>query len=128
VGVHRDLLSTEPRYRAVVTRETDEESTARPGGEPAVDGPETGTEDPVTERIGTEKTPPEKTVPGAPVPHEAVPGADAPHRAGPGAAAPRKTGPKETVPGPAVREEAAHDGVLGDDDVLHRLEEIEETA
>ncbi|WP_230092370.1 ABC transporter transmembrane domain-containing protein [Streptomyces olivaceus] len=128
VGVHRELLGTEPRYRAVVTRETDEESTARPGGEPAVDGPETGTEDPVTERIGTEKTPPEKTVPGAPVPHEAVPGAESPHRARPGADAPRKTGPKETVPGAAVREEAAHDGVLGDDDVLHRLEEIEETA
>ncbi|MEU3345883.1 ABC transporter ATP-binding protein [Streptomyces sp. NPDC006700] len=28
VGVHRDLLHTEPRYRAVVTRETDEERAA----------------------------------------------------------------------------------------------------
>lgn len=28
-GTHRDLLHTEPRYRAVVTRETDEETTAR---------------------------------------------------------------------------------------------------
>ncbi|MFE9458742.1 ABC transporter transmembrane domain-containing protein [Streptomyces californicus] len=28
VGDHRDLLSTEPRYRAVVTRETDEEAAA----------------------------------------------------------------------------------------------------
>ncbi|MFJ3672772.1 ABC transporter ATP-binding protein [Streptomyces sp. NPDC090106] len=27
VGVHRELVRTEPRYRAVVTRETDEEST-----------------------------------------------------------------------------------------------------
>ncbi|MFF8780636.1 ABC transporter transmembrane domain-containing protein [Streptomyces sp. NPDC015140] len=28
-GTHRELLHTEPRYRAVVTRETDEETTAR---------------------------------------------------------------------------------------------------
>ncbi|WP_241000115.1 ABC transporter ATP-binding protein [Streptomyces sp. Tu 4128] len=28
-GTHRDLLHTEPRYRAVVTRETDDETTAR---------------------------------------------------------------------------------------------------
>ncbi|MFE3490758.1 ABC transporter ATP-binding protein, partial [Streptomyces griseus] len=28
VGAHRDLLRTEPRYRAVVTRETDEEAAA----------------------------------------------------------------------------------------------------
>jgi len=28
VGEHRDLLRTEPRYRAVVTRETDEEIAA----------------------------------------------------------------------------------------------------
>ncbi|MFI6335136.1 ABC transporter transmembrane domain-containing protein [Streptomyces sp. NPDC050535] len=28
VGVHRELLHTEPRYRAVVTRETDEEASA----------------------------------------------------------------------------------------------------
>ncbi|MEU6956467.1 ABC transporter ATP-binding protein [Streptomyces sp. NPDC045714] len=28
VGTHRDLLSTEPRYRAVVTRETDDEAAA----------------------------------------------------------------------------------------------------
>ncbi|MFJ7190550.1 ABC transporter transmembrane domain-containing protein [Streptomyces bacillaris] len=28
VGTHRDLLGTEPRYRAVVTRETDEEAAA----------------------------------------------------------------------------------------------------
>ncbi len=28
VGVHRDLLRTEPRYRAVVTRETDDEAAA----------------------------------------------------------------------------------------------------
>ncbi|MFE9609612.1 ABC transporter transmembrane domain-containing protein [Streptomyces sp. NPDC006012] len=29
VGVHRDLLRTEPRYRAVVTRETEDEAAAR---------------------------------------------------------------------------------------------------
>lgn len=29
VGLHRDLVHTEPRYRAVVTRETDEEAAAR---------------------------------------------------------------------------------------------------
>ncbi|MDQ0402347.1 ABC transporter ATP-binding protein [Streptomyces sp. NPDC000349] len=39
-GTHRDLLHTEPRYRAVVTRETEEETTARTdvtavGGRPA---------------------------------------------------------------------------------------------
>ncbi|NEB74094.1 ABC transporter ATP-binding protein, partial [Streptomyces sp. SID14478] len=31
VGEHRELVRTEPRYRAVVTRETDEEAAARPG-------------------------------------------------------------------------------------------------
>ncbi|MFJ4468562.1 ABC transporter transmembrane domain-containing protein [Streptomyces sp. NPDC089424] len=31
VGVHRDLVHTEPRYRAVVTRETEEESAALSG-------------------------------------------------------------------------------------------------
>ncbi|WP_309051989.1 ABC transporter ATP-binding protein [Streptomyces sp.] len=31
VGTHRELLATEPRYRAVVTRETDEELTAATG-------------------------------------------------------------------------------------------------
>lgn len=30
VGTHRDLLRTEPRYRAVVTRETDDEAAADP--------------------------------------------------------------------------------------------------
>ncbi|MET9494236.1 ABC transporter ATP-binding protein [Streptomyces sp. NPDC006552] len=32
VGVHRELVRTEPRYRAVVTRETDEETAAVPAG------------------------------------------------------------------------------------------------
>ncbi|MFJ3307598.1 ABC transporter transmembrane domain-containing protein [Streptomyces sp. NPDC086549] len=31
VGAHRELVLTEPRYRAVVTRETEEEATARGG-------------------------------------------------------------------------------------------------
>ncbi|MEU4042080.1 ABC transporter ATP-binding protein [Streptomyces antibioticus] len=37
VGAHRELLHTEPRYRAVVTRETDEEK-ALDGGPAALDG------------------------------------------------------------------------------------------
>ncbi len=36
VGTHRELLSGEPRYRAVVTRETDDETPARPGEDEAV--------------------------------------------------------------------------------------------
>jgi ABC-type bacteriocin/lantibiotic exporter with double-glycine peptidase domain len=40
VGVHRDLLHTEPRYRAVVTRETDEETTARRTGHEAENAPD----------------------------------------------------------------------------------------
>ena len=32
VGTHRDLLRTEPRYRAVVTRETDDEAAATRAG------------------------------------------------------------------------------------------------
>ncbi|GGV34421.1 ABC transporter transmembrane domain-containing protein [Streptomyces spectabilis] len=44
VGVHRELVVTQPGYRAVVTRETDEEAaeeagTARAGHRPADDGP-----------------------------------------------------------------------------------------
>ncbi|MEU1215409.1 ABC transporter ATP-binding protein [Streptomyces sp. NPDC005791] len=37
VGTHRELLRDEPRYRAVVTRETEDESVARDGGA-AIDG------------------------------------------------------------------------------------------
>ncbi len=36
VGAHRDLLGTEPRYRAVVTRETDEEAAADDVAVPAM--------------------------------------------------------------------------------------------
>jgi ABC-type transport system involved in cytochrome bd biosynthesis fused ATPase/permease subunit len=72
VGAHRELLHTEPQYRAVVTRETDEEAAAHPdtlpsGGKPA---------QPLTDDGHVED----------------------------------------------------RDGALSDDDVLHRLEEIEETA
>ncbi|MFD3569011.1 ABC transporter transmembrane domain-containing protein [Streptomyces sp. NPDC058667] len=41
VGTHRELLAREPRYRAVVTRETDEElgtAVPRPGGIEALEG------------------------------------------------------------------------------------------
>ncbi|GGQ21990.1 ABC transporter transmembrane domain-containing protein [Streptomyces mutabilis] len=38
VGVHRELLHTEPRYRAVVTRETDEETAAHREASQAEDG------------------------------------------------------------------------------------------
>jgi ABC-type multidrug transport system fused ATPase/permease subunit len=65
VGVHRNLLRNEPRYRAVVTRETDEETAARRPGHEAENAPD--------------------------------------------------------------RDGGSLDGPL-DDDVLHRLEEIEETA
>ncbi|MFI5859567.1 ABC transporter ATP-binding protein [Streptomyces parvulus] len=81
VGVHRDLLRTEPRYRAVVTRETEAEATAREDMAPA-GGPPPGSRD------------------------NAAP-----------------------VDG-AVGDGALDNGVLrrDHDDVLHRLEEIEETA
>ncbi|MET9773259.1 ABC transporter ATP-binding protein [Streptomyces sp. NPDC006367] len=36
-GAHRDLLRSEPRYRAVVTRETDEETAARHTGDDVLD-------------------------------------------------------------------------------------------
>ncbi len=43
VGVHRELVSTDPRYRAVVTRETDEEAAAQAdAGAPDGTGPDTG--------------------------------------------------------------------------------------
>ncbi|MFI8236373.1 ABC transporter transmembrane domain-containing protein [Streptomyces sp. NPDC085866] len=38
VGAHRELIDTEPRYRAVVTRETDEELAAADGDTALVDG------------------------------------------------------------------------------------------
>ncbi|RDD90856.1 ABC transporter ATP-binding protein [Streptomyces parvulus] len=81
VGVHRDLLRTEPRYRAVVTRETEAEATAREDMAP-VGGPPPGSRDD-----------------------------DAPSDG-------------------AVGDGALDNGVLRRDhnDVLHRLEEIEETA
>ncbi|TXS48860.1 ABC transporter ATP-binding protein [Streptomyces sp. t39] len=39
VGTHRELLETEPRYRAVVTRETDEERLSAVPGVPAAAAP-----------------------------------------------------------------------------------------
>jgi len=81
VGIHRDLLHTEPRYRAVVTRETDEETAAAHRDEAA----------PADARRG------DGDLNGA------------------GALAKRM-------------DKTLDDDVLGDDDVLHRLEEIEETA
>ncbi|MFC7886749.1 ABC transporter transmembrane domain-containing protein [Streptomyces sp. NPDC057376] len=82
-GAHRDLLHSEPRYRAVVTRETDEE------------------------------TPPNRDA--------------SPAGGGPAKTAGRHTGSLDG--GQAVDRGEAPDGnALGDDDVLHRLEEIEETA
>ncbi|MET8455644.1 ABC transporter ATP-binding protein [Streptomyces parvulus] len=80
VGVHRELLRTEPRYRAVVTRETEAETTAREDAAPA-GGPPTGT------------------------PHNGVRGDGAEGATALGDGVPRR-----------------------DEDVLHRLEEIEETA
>ncbi|MGV9900681.1 ABC transporter ATP-binding protein, partial [Streptomyces tendae] len=69
------LLQTEPRYRAVVTRETDEETAAHRNGTPA------------------------GSRPAKPLPDD------------------RGDGPTD-----------GRDDALSDDDVLHRLEEIEETA
>ncbi|MFI0039334.1 ABC transporter transmembrane domain-containing protein [Streptomyces mutabilis] len=83
VGAHRELLHTEPRYRAVVTRETDEETAAHREASQAGDG--------------RAKAPDDRQSPNGGL----------------------------TVD----RGRTAPDGnVLGDDDVLHRLEEIEETA
>jgi ABC-type multidrug transport system fused ATPase/permease subunit len=83
VGAHRELLHTEPRYRAVVTRETDEETAAHREASQAGDG--------------RAKAPDDRRSPNGGL----------------------------TVD----RGGTAPDGdVLGDDDVLHRLEEIEETA
>ncbi|MET8962465.1 ABC transporter ATP-binding protein [Streptomyces sp. NPDC004074] len=47
VGPHRELVQDDPRYRAVVTRETEEESAA-PDGAPTADGP---ADDGLTERV-----------------------------------------------------------------------------
>ncbi|MGQ5649297.1 ABC transporter transmembrane domain-containing protein [Streptomyces sp. EKR5.2] len=47
VGPHRELVRDDPRYRAVVTRETDEESAARDGA-PTADAP---ADDGLTERV-----------------------------------------------------------------------------
>ncbi|WP_416475760.1 ABC transporter ATP-binding protein [Streptomyces sp. LKA04] len=80
VGVHRELLRTEPRYRAVVTRETEAETTAREDAAPA-DRPPTG------------------------APRNGVRGDGAEGATALGDGVPRR-----------------------DEDVLHRLEEIEETA
>ncbi|MGC9475527.1 ABC transporter transmembrane domain-containing protein [Streptomyces sp. WG4] len=83
VGAHRELLHTEPRYRAVVTRETDEETAAHREASQVGDG--------------RAKAPDDRRSPNGGL----------------------------TVD----RGRTAPDGdVLGDDDVLHRLEEIEETA
>ena len=85
VGAHRELLHTEPRYRAVVTRETDEETAPHRDGVPAAGRP-------------------------------AMFLADDDRGAG------RGEGHDEG------RADALGDDALSDDDVLHRLEEIEETA
>ncbi|MGV9649635.1 ABC transporter transmembrane domain-containing protein [Streptomyces sp. NPDC003554] len=47
VGPHRELVRDDPRYRAVVTRETDEDSAARDGA-PTADAP---ADDGLTERV-----------------------------------------------------------------------------
>ncbi|MEU6513884.1 ABC transporter ATP-binding protein [Streptomyces sp. NPDC046978] len=47
VGPHRELVQDDPRYRAVVTRETEEESAARDGA-PGAEGP---ADDGLTERV-----------------------------------------------------------------------------
>ncbi|MET8786621.1 ABC transporter ATP-binding protein [Streptomyces sp. NPDC004589] len=47
VGPHRELVQDDPRYRAVVTRETEEESAARDGA-PSAEGP---ADDGLTERV-----------------------------------------------------------------------------
>ncbi|MFE2048186.1 ABC transporter transmembrane domain-containing protein [Streptomyces sp. NPDC059459] len=83
VGGHRELLHTDPRYRAVVTRETDEETAARGETVPAAGGG------------------PEPALNGRPA----------------------LNGER-----PRDREKTPDDGALVDDDVLRRLEEIEETA
>ncbi|MFE1586820.1 ABC transporter transmembrane domain-containing protein [Streptomyces sp. NPDC058737] len=85
VGAHRELLHTEPRYRAVVTRETDEETAPHRDGVPAAGRPAKFLTD---------------------------------DDRGAGRGEGRDEG----------RADALGDDALSDDDVLHRLEEIEETA
>ncbi|CAM5262998.1 ABC transporter ATP-binding protein OS=Streptomyces tendae OX=1932 GN=GUR47_29210 PE=4 SV=1 [Streptomyces tendae] len=93
VGAHRELLHTEPRYRAVVTRETDEETAAR-----------------------------QNAVPAGRTPARAV--------ADDGRGDERDGGRDEARDGARDDERvgALSDDALREDDVLHRLEEIEETA
>ncbi|MFG1668281.1 ABC transporter ATP-binding protein [Streptomyces sp. Y7] len=48
VGVHRELVHADPRYRAVVTRETEEEAAeSEPAGQPAARGDGPGADQPV---------------------------------------------------------------------------------
>ncbi|MFE9179843.1 ABC transporter transmembrane domain-containing protein [Streptomyces sp. NPDC007126] len=89
VGAHRELLRTEPGYRAVVTRETDEETAPHRDGGPAAGEP---AKFPTDDDRG--------------VSH------------GEGRGVSRGEGPADVL----------SDDALSDDDVLHRLEEIEETA
>ncbi|MFI1765766.1 ABC transporter transmembrane domain-containing protein [Streptomyces sp. NPDC020800] len=110
VGVHRELVESEPRYRAVVTRETeDEPAPAGPGRKPVAAGP------------GGKPAPAahgDKTVPEG---HRDMPVAES-------------TGDKtvleshgdKTVPaGPQGEDMADGNTLLG---VLEELEEIEESA
>ncbi|MFF5103655.1 ABC transporter ATP-binding protein [Streptomyces sp. NPDC000134] len=99
VGTHRELLRTDARYRAVVTRETDEETAAHEAA---------------TRETGE----------GADA-HEG-----APRETGEEAAAHRGAASlvKADAEDSGSASGALAGGVLTEDDVLHRLEEIEETA
>ncbi|MDX3582480.1 ABC transporter transmembrane domain-containing protein [Streptomyces europaeiscabiei] len=124
VGLHRDLIHKEPRYRAVVTRETDEETA------PA-DGPErqaatTGEADAEPTRVSGAEA---KAVPGGgPEPKETA------TAAGPEAKDASAGGPDgKAAPAAGPARRAAFAGRPPDrktalSDVLDELEEIEETA
>ncbi|MFE2436109.1 ATP-binding cassette domain-containing protein, partial [Streptomyces sp. NPDC059409] len=95
VGAHRELLHTEPGYRAVVTRETDEETAPHRDGGPAAGEP---AKYPADDDRGISR--------------------------GEG----RGEGRADALSDDALSDDALSDDALSDDDVLHRLEEIEETA
>ncbi|WP_189422640.1 ABC transporter transmembrane domain-containing protein [Streptomyces griseoviridis] len=114
VGTHRELVRADPRYRAVVTRETDEEADARTAGADGAGWDAAGSDVAGVETVGVETV-----------------------GAGRGRALNidrRHGGPESDRREDGRRESDRRedgrltDDRLADDDVLHQLEEIEETA
>ncbi|MFC7844393.1 ABC transporter ATP-binding protein [Streptomyces sp. NPDC057382] len=102
-GTHRELVLSEPRYRAVVTRETDDEAATAPDGRQ---------DD---------------------APHDDAPRADGPRAGDPQEGGPRAGDPQEVGPrGDGRQDRGPRDDVLRAElmeaDVMRDLEEIEEKA